>query len=724
MKKRMLPLLLSLVLILPMLSSTSFAVNLPDGWWPVWSAYTEARGGTDVDAILAKGDAVLSFYANKTRTVDIAEHQYNIYLVRMERGLYEQRGEYDKAAQNAKNLAEVSQWLTRSGVDRSDVVTYANAHLELVTPMTGVYGVSYTQSNTYGSHIAAASGTYYGTNHEGALVSDGSASVASVYINLENETAQTFGHYISDLDDGERVIQINLNFLYEGNTARSVPSGAYDSNLRSTLSYLDGLDSPVLLRIATEMNVWTTPVTPAEYIAAYNYIGAMARSLAPDVELIWAPNCVGSWGSDPAAYYPSDAYVDWVGLSLYYNYDTTSTKQDWLEFSRAGRFADPIACAEAVVKMARAHNKPVSVTEGGAAKNDSMGESWAVGKTAKEFSTLTMVYPEVKSIIHFDKSINGNDYTLTGSMRSAVKDSIAKNPTLITRGEDAAGTYVPLKQLNEKVTGGKVTIGATGRTYQSMDMSATYKLDGKVVAATSGSPNLYELDLSALSYGKHKLEVTLSDGKGYTKTETYNMSYSSNGVVNMDDNSPAASTPSSWAQSFVDEGDSVGMIPDSVKKNYQAAITRAQFAEMLVQALELGKKDLPLGQAFSDCSLDYVRKARGIGMVDGTGDNAFNPNANVSRQEMVTMLLRAREYMAEVGGYDLPGAIRTTSTSDPIYAGVSGWALGFMKTGYEAGIISGDGNTLNPLGNATCQEAIIMVLQSARAYFEALGIMD
>ncbi len=738
MKKRLLPVILSIALILPMISVQSFAVDLPKGWWPLWSAFTSARDAGNIDATLKAGDAIIAFYADVPRNVDSAEQLYNVYYHRLSTLIYEQRGEYDKAIRDTKALMEVSQWLTDHGVNRGDVVTHCKAHLDVITPMSGVYAVSYTQDNSYGSDIAAGSGTYYGTNHEGAFVQNDQASVASVYFNLESESARKFDYVFRYLENLDCVIQANMNFLYEGDAARSVPHGAYDSNLKDTLKFLNTVEAPVLLRIGGEMNVWSKAVTPAEFIGAYNYIGAMARKLAPNVELVWSPNFVGSWGSNPADYYPDDSYVDWVGLSLYYNYDSSSTKINWLEFSHGGRFSDPIANAECVIEIARAKNKPVAVTEGGASKTDGDGEAGAAAKTAKEFSTLTMVYPEVKSIIHFDMEMRNNDYTLNGSLLSAVKQSIKSNPTLISNGENEAGTYIPLRAFNETVKNGVLTIGATGRTYNSMDMSATYTLDGQVAAKTYGSPNLFQLDLDDLSYGTHTLSVTLEDGKGYRVTEEYAMRYDKNGVVNMSGTSaeepvaqpdpvpqpqtPAGSVPSGWAQAFVDLGEEVGMIPASVKKDYQAFITREQFAEMLIQALELGKKDLPMGEAFSDCSADYVRKARGIGMVSGTGDNTFNPNATITRQEMVIMLLKARDYMAGVGGYQVPAASFETKESDPIYTGVAGWALSFMKTGYETNIIAGDGKTLDPLGKATCEQSIIMVWKTAKAYFDAMGI--
>jgi len=175
-----------------------------------------------------------------------------------------------------------------------------------------------------------------------------------------------------------------------------------------------------------------------------------------------------------------------------------------------------------VLDIAKAHNKPAIATEGGVHRGN--GEAYAAKQAAKEFSTLTMVYPEVKALVYFDRKEGANDFTLTGSVKSAADDAIAANPSLIAPGASSAATFVPIASLNEPMTGALV-LGATGRTYRSGDMSAVWALDG-AKKETAGSPNQYRVDLTSLSAGAHKLELTLSDGKGYSVSKTYTLDYS------------------------------------------------------------------------------------------------------------------------------------------------------------------------------------------------------
>ncbi len=153
-----------------------------------------------------------------------------------------------------------------------------------------------------------------------------------------------------------------------------------------------------------------------------------------------------------------------------------------------------------------------------------------MGKIAKEFSTLNMVYPQVKAMLYFDKTINGNDYRLSGSSKTTVTNAISANPALRANASDRTATWIPAGKFFEE-TNGSVLLGAAGRTIKSNDMRATYYLDGAVIASPTAAPNYCKIDLDKVIYGKHKLDVTLSDNNGFTVTKTYTLDYSSDTSV-------------------------------------------------------------------------------------------------------------------------------------------------------------------------------------------------
>ncbi|MGI6744017.1 MAG: S-layer homology domain-containing protein [Eubacteriales bacterium] len=617
------------------------------GWWPLWSAYREALESGDEDTLISAGDNVIKFYSDKPMDGDIAGQLYSIYHARLDRLIFENRGNYAAAADNCEKLTEICKYLNSLGNNYDDMITRCRHHLAVLTPKTGVFAVSHTQHNTYGSKYAAPSGAYYGTNANGSY---GAAGICSFYIELEGNAAGEFDYLINPMADGKRVILINLNFYNEGDTARAIPNGSFDTKLISDLVYIAGIQSPVLLRIGGEMDVWTNSVTPEEYISAYNYVANMARSIAPNVELVWSPNCNSGWNGDVSCFYPDNSLVDWVGLSLYYDYDSQNPELHWLEASRRGRFADPVYNAESVVNAARVHNKPVIVTEGGAAKNVSQGEAYAARQVAKEFSTLTMVFPEVKAIVCFDKAVPEGDYTLSGSVLAAADAAIASNPTLIKFG-DSAGTWVPLNTFSERVSG-ELVLGAAGRTYRRMEVGAVYNLDGNNIASTAGSPNHCKINADELTVGRHKLEVILSDGFGYSKTHTYTLSKDISGIITFTEGyADAAGTFTDvdenayyfdallWSVSNeVTAGTSATVFsPDS-------ACTRGQVVTFLWRAM--GRPEpVSAYNPFADVSdTDYFYKpvlwAVEQGIASGTAADTFSPDDSCTNAHIITFLWR------------------------------------------------------------------------------------
>lgn len=219
-----------------------------------------------------------------------------VYYTRMNRSIYEDRGDYAAAKSNLNSLLSICSYLTANGVDREDMSKACRTRLELIDPQWGVYALSNTQNNTYGSSVAAGSGTYYGAIAGSQSFSE--RSITSFYVELELNSSKDFAGLISAKIDGTRVILINLNFQKEGDTARAIPNGTYDANIRETFRHLNTLDCPVAVRIGGEMDVWTKTVTPSDYIKAYRYVANIARTEAPKVELIrpgetsagtWAP---------------------------------------------------------------------------------------------------------------------------------------------------------------------------------------------------------------------------------------------------------------------------------------------------------------------------------------------------------------------------------------------------------------------------------------------------
>ena len=118
----------------------------------------------------------------------------------------------------------------------------------------------------------------------------------------------------------------------------------------------------------------------------------------------------------------------------------------------------------------------------------------------------------------------------------------------------------------------------------------------------------------------------------------------------------ASNTPSAWAQNQVNEAISYGLVPDSIRGDYQSPITRIEFAELIVElaldyyarpdlytAMGVEPREENMGQyMFQDVAQEdhYVaRLAYGLRFMDGIGDHLFGPDQLLTREQAATIMV-------------------------------------------------------------------------------------
>jgi|GEM_PF-3522578 len=144
--------------------------------------------------------------------------------------------------------------------------------------------------------------------------------------------------------------------------------------------------------------------------------------------------------------------------------------------------------------------------------------------------------------------------------------------------------------------------------------------------------------------------------------------------------------------------------------NPDKPLTRAEFADLLVKAFGLGHQDTAgQGPQFNDLPADpALRESIGIvagdGLFNGMTDEQFAPDEGVTREQMITVLMRFyKEFELE----------STPDEQPPVYsdsAQTSGWAQADVNAANEAGIITGYENaTVRPLHVGTRAEATALI---------------
>ncbi len=138
-----------------------------------------------------------------------------------------------------------------------------------------------------------------------------------------------------------------------------------------------------------------------------------------------------------------------------------------------------------------------------------------------------------------------------------------------------------------------------------------------------------------------------------------------------------------------------------------AKLTRGQFVVLLMNAYgissERAKEFDHIGQ-FNDAGntyyTDYLLAAKGLGIVNGIGNNLFAPEKEITRQEMFVMLYNALKVIDEVTA-DLNN-VQLSAFNDA--TNVADWANEALSSLVKAGVVVGNNNNLYPTSNTTRAE--------------------
>lgn len=213
---------------------------------------------------------------------------------------------------------------------------------------------------------------------------------------------------------------------------------------------------PVFLRFASEMNGEWVPWSgdPKKYIEKFRLVSKIMKEEAPNVIMVWSPNFLPRDNIDP--YYPGDAWVDWVGLSLY-----------TIPYSHGEEVlgGNPIDYLKPIYE--KYCHKPFIISEGAVShysyelKKDY--STWAAGEIGNMYGFMPRMFPKVKAITYFNlnkQTTNydnqNNNYDLADSkiVDDAYKRMISNNYFLSTLTVDSKNDtiqtqYLPVTKIKE-----------------------------------------------------------------------------------------------------------------------------------------------------------------------------------------------------------------------------------------------------------------------------------
>lgn len=163
-----------------------------------------------------------------------------------------------------------------------------------------------------------------------------------------------------------------------------------------------------------------------------------------------------------------------------------------------------------------------------------------------------------------------------------------------------------------------------------------------------------------------------------------------------------------WAREAIlalaDRGVINGTGPDTYSPNNN--IRRADFIMLLTKLLKL---DGEITESFDDVTADKyyyesVARAKSMGVISGVGNNKFNPEGSITRQDMITMTYRALVKLG-MAGSETADLSRFKDVAD-----ISDYAVESVSNLVGAGYIAGDDNgNVNPKKNTTRAEAAVFL---------------
>jgi hypothetical protein len=163
-----------------------------------------------------------------------------------------------------------------------------------------------------------------------------------------------------------------------------------------------------------------------------------------------------------------------------------------------------------------------------------------------------------------------------------------------------------------------------------------------------------------------------------------------------------------WAVNEVDYLYEAGVVKGTAARIYSPAanITRGDFMLILARAFDLkaaaGENfpDVPQGSYYYDA----IAVAKALEIAKGDGIN-FYPQSFITRQDMMALIDRTLRTV----GKGLPAAPQSVLAPFADNANVSDYARDSAAALIQSGIIKGDGNGINPLGNTTRAETAVVV---------------
>ncbi|WP_028612129.1 S-layer homology domain-containing protein [Paenibacillus harenae] len=211
-------------------------------------------------------------------------------------------------------------------------------------------------------------------------------------------------------------------------------------------------------------------------------------------------------------------------------------------------------------------------------------------------------------------------------------------------------------------------------------------------------------------------KIDKKDGKFEIKVHSF-----ANGVFSLIDYEKSFSDVSGWAKAYVEELASRLIVQGTGEDQFEPnrSVTRAEFAAIITGAL--GLYNDTAGSGFTDVSQEQwfaasLTSASDFGLISGYADGSFRPGGQITREEAMVILARALELMELEPSFteaELEAGLHAFEDSDKL----KGWSKSSVALTVQLGIVNGSGNRLNPgepMTRAQLAAVIVKLLETGQ----------
>ncbi|MBQ3427337.1 MAG: hypothetical protein IJH37_09365 [Clostridia bacterium] len=497
--------------------------------------YEAALKADDNPSIIKYGNELIALMRN----VEDSDEKRDILVTRYNAvgKAYAAMGDYDNSAVTFKALYDCG---SANSYKYYDYLVSAKARTAQYASDIRMYTEG-GKSPYYGAKNERQNGVLFGVCSNGGIRSKlDNESMILIY----QELGQTLLSYNKSMVSSARssgcAVEFALNCPNQGKDISDIKKmGSYLKEISELFDKYS--DVPVFLRFAAEFDIWDKNLTdPESYKAAFRYVSEYFKSRNSNVAMVWSPNQVSRWDIDIDDYYPGDAYVDWVGMSLYaqkYFLGSKSSSEENEIVFKTGINSEPVIAVKDIIDK-YGSRKPIMISESGCGhyvktQNENTTE-FALRRLKEYYSYLPMVYPQIKLIAYFDYYVDGE----TNDFRLSSNNTLCNEYLRLTKTgrfvQDSFNNSTDLcyREITDGINLESVfSISCYAHSYNDTLKSVAYYIDGKYLGMSNEIPFTTYIDAAGY-FGKHSLSCValFESGKTLTRDSTVNIGEAGKGV--------------------------------------------------------------------------------------------------------------------------------------------------------------------------------------------------